>query len=113
MTANQIFRGVHWPSAASRIGFISACLALSSACGGSIEETEVDQVHLINGSTGKRQEAAPTAASTTRTPAATPPAANPPAANPPAATPPVTNTTPPPDTTPDPPPVVAPAELSF
>lgn len=70
MTANQLFRGVRWPHAASRIGFIGACLALTSACSGSIEETDVDIGHQEQGNTGVPQKAVPTASSSTPAPAA-------------------------------------------
>jgi hypothetical protein len=114
MKANQIFRGVRWPSAASRIGFIGACLALTSACSGSIEETEVDRVHLENGSTGLKQTAAPTASTTAprATPVANPPPATPPAAAPPATTPPA-ETTPTANPPPAAPPVAPGGDISF
>jgi hypothetical protein len=63
---------------ARRLGLIGSCLALISACSGSIEETEVDVGHQTQGNTGKKDQAAPTSETTTpvskpaTTPAATP-----------------------------------------
>ena len=115
MTANQIFRDVRWPNAASRIGFIGACLALSSACSGSIEETEVDRGHLEQGNTGVPHTAALTASNTppARAPAATPPAAAPPAAAPPAAAPPAATLPEPEPAEEEDPPPAASGDISF
>jgi hypothetical protein len=70
MIANQTTRGLR--SAARWIGLLGSSVALLAACGGSIEQTDVDQQHLENNSNGKQLTKAPEAA----TPAKTTPAAS-------------------------------------
>ncbi|HEU4579714.1 MAG TPA: hypothetical protein VFS67_15755 [Polyangiaceae bacterium] len=62
MIANQTSRGLHrvarqrvaCQSAARCIGLLVSSVALLAACGGTIEQTEVDQQHLEMGSNGKQ-----------------------------------------------------------
>jgi hypothetical protein len=72
MIANQTSRGLR--NAARWIGLLGSSVALSAllaACGGTIEQTDVDQQHLENGNNGKQLSKAAEASSTPAKPAAT------------------------------------------
>lgn len=87
MIANQTSRGLHrvaCQNALRWIGLLGSSIALLAACGGTIEQTDVDQQHLENGSNGKPQAKAPEASTPAKT---TPAASNQTAAAPAAATP--------------------------
>jgi hypothetical protein len=86
MIANQTSRGlrrVACQNAARWIGLLGSSLALLAACGGTIEQTDLDREHLQDDSNGKQQAKAPEAAAT---PAKTTPAASNQTAAAPAAT---------------------------
>jgi len=116
MIANQTSRGLR--SAARWIGLLGSSIALLAACGGTIEQTDVDQQHLENGSTGKQLSKPAEASSTPKAPAASnSTGAATPAATPtpkPAATPdPVDEDEDPPAADDDPPASTASADVSF
>ena len=113
MIANQTSRGFR--SAARWFGLLGSSVALVAACGGTIEQTEVDQQHLENGSTGKQLSKTAEASSTPAKPAATNQTAATPAATTPkpAATPPPADEEDPPADDEDPPASTASGDVSF